>query len=132
MYSKPLEDEKNRLNPLTVIDLQIIEDSRVSNFDKHYIRLMAHCLGCFKAMADGSTMGPFPNQDIRLKWLQTQIQDLLDESFLYELLEQFVSAANQLEQIADYFKISPLELTVDYLIKFVRDVEKSSNTKKFP
>ena len=125
MYSKPLEDAENRLNLLTLIDLESIEDTGLSNLDKHYIRLMAHCLECFKAMSAGSATGPLPNPFVRQEWLLSQGEDLIDESFSKILLEQFVSAANQLEKIADYFDISPLELTVDYLIKFVEDIQKT-------
>ncbi len=126
MYSQPLEDRENRLNLLSLIDLKRIEDTGLSKLDKHFIRLMAHCLACFKKMVpESSTAGPLPSSSIRSKWLYGQFNELIDESFLTVLLEQFVSAANQLEHIADHFEISPLELTLEDLIQFVQDEEKT-------
>ncbi len=124
MNSMSLEDEENRMNPLTVIDLQKIDEVGLSNHDKHYIRLMAHCLGCFKAMLVDSTTGALPDPAVRAQWLLSQGKDLADESFLNVLLEQFVSAAIQLEHMADHFQKSPLELTLDDLIQFVKDEDK--------
>ena len=125
MSSNPLEDQENSLYVMPLIDLQLIEKTRLSRLDKHYIRLLAHCLGCFKEMAGDSSIGSLPSPDIRSRWLLSQGNDLIDEYFLNVLLEQFVSAANQLDNIADYFDISPLELTLDYLIQFVKDQEKN-------
>ncbi len=85
---------------------------------------MAHCLGCFKAMVVGASAGPLPSPAVRSEWLLIQGKDLIDGSFVNVLLEQFVSAAKQLEHIADYFRISPLELTLDNLIRFIENHEK--------
>ena len=91
MNSMPLEDEENKLNPLTELDIQKIENGGLSNHDKHYIRLMAHCLGCFKSMLVDSTIGALPSPGVRSQWLLSQGKDLVDESFLNVLLEQFLS-----------------------------------------
>ena len=125
MFSKEFKEESNNFNPLTLVDHQSIEDTDFSNVDKHYIRLLAHCLGCFKNMAQGSSIGSLPSPAVQLKWLRMHDQSFIDESFLYTLLEQFGSAANQLERIANHYEISPLELTLDYLINFSKDVENS-------
>jgi len=124
MSSNSLEDPENNLYSMPLIDLQIIEKTGLSSLDKHYIRLLAHCLGCFKEMVGKVSIGSLPSPDIRSRWLLSQGNDLIDEYFLNVLLEQFVSAANQLDNIADHFDISPLELTLDYLIQFVKDEEK--------
>mgnify|MGYP001222005399 CR=1 FL=1 len=120
MFSNQLEETENNDQSISLIDIQTIENTGLSSFDKHYIRLLAHCLGCFKEMAGESSIGSLPSPDIRSRWLRSHGNNLIDEYFLNVLLEQFVSAANQLDNIADHFDISPLELTLDYLIQFVK------------
>ncbi len=110
---------------LNFADIERIEETGFSSLDKHYIRLLAHCLACFKTMTDGSTKGQLPTSDVCLKWLLEQDGCQADESFASSLLEQFLSAANQLERLADHFEISPLELTLDHLINFQRFHENS-------
>ena len=73
-----------------------------------------------------SSIGPLPSPAIRSRWLLSQDNKLIDEYFLNVLLEQFVSAGNQLDNIAHHFDISPLELTLDYLIQFVKDEDKKT------
>ena len=66
-----------------------------------------------------SEIGPLPTPSMRTKWLLDHGKDLIEESFINVLFEQFVSAASQFEYIADHFQISPLELNLDYLIQFL-------------
>ena len=66
----------------------MIENTGFSSQDKHYIRIMAHCLGCFKAMRVESNIGNLPGPAIRSQWLLSQGKDLVDESFLNVLLDQ--------------------------------------------
>ncbi len=102
--------------PLSLQELEKIEQTNLSGLDRHYLRLMAHCLGCFQAMADGSSKGPLPKKNLRLKWCLNQPGLANDSAFISTLLEQFTVAEKQLEKLAEVCGISPLELTVDDLI----------------
>ncbi len=113
MYS---ESDGKSDSPLCLKDIQRIDKAEVSHTDKHYLRLLAHCLACFKIMAHDSQSGLFPSETIRMKWLKKQIGYMNDDVFLNLLLQQFESASKQLEELAENLQISPLELTLDHLI----------------
>ena len=114
----PLEDPENCLSPMSIADFKRIENSGFSNLDQHYLRLIAHCLGCFKSIACESAIGPLPSKVAVAHWLSSQSKELIDESFANVLLEQFASAAAQLEQIADHFGLDvPIIRSVFSVIK---------------
>ena len=118
MYAKSYEGS-DRL--LTLEDIQLIELTRLSSTDKHYLRLLGHCLACFKAMVNGTRRGPLPTDEHRLKWFLKQGVFKKDDPFLVILLEQFVAAANKLDLIAAQYQISPLELSLTDLIRFTEN-----------
>lgn len=111
-------------SPLTNEDLERIEATLLPNLDRHHLRLLAHCLACFKAMAKPSNKGPLPEESIRLKWFLQNPSLAEDPSFLRILLQQFNVAGDQLEDIANSCAISPLELSLTDLI--------SASLKSFP
>ena len=118
-YVRKVISSKNH-DFLSIDDIELIESTGLSISDKHFLRVMGHCLASFKSMSNGSKRGPFPTDQSRIDWLLKQGDFQKDDPFLLVLLEQLVSAANQLELIADHFQISPLELTIKSLIEFIK------------
>ncbi len=103
-------------SPLTNEDLERIEATLLPSLDRHHLRLLAHCLACFKAMAQPSNTGPLPEERVRLKWFLQNPSLAEDPSFLRILLQQFNVAGDQLEDVAKSCDISPLELGLTDLI----------------
>ena len=106
-------------SPLSISEIQSIEATKLSILEKHHLRCLAHCLACFKNMAQGSNEGSLPNEENRLKWCLAQPMLVKDHSFIPVLLDQFSGAANQLESLANELGITPLELTLRDLIQKV-------------
>ena len=124
MYS---ESDGKRKSPISLEEIQRIEKTQLSSAEKHYLRLMAHCLACFKLIANSSTSSAaLPNRDSCLEWLLNDSgYTKVDEKFLQLLLNQFEVARNKLESLARLFKISPLQLTLEHLITSLeKDVSK--------
>ena len=103
-------------SPLSVNDIEQIETTNLPSLDRHYLRLLAHCLACFKEMSNGSFSGPLPTEQDQLEWYLQQPSLVNERAFVLVLLEQFSAAGRQLEKLASDRKTSPLELTVDDLI----------------
>ncbi|KGG22385.1 hypothetical protein EV10_0838 [Prochlorococcus marinus str. SS51] len=82
--------------------------------------MLAHCLASFKSMVKDQAIGEIPDVKTRSQWLLTQYSPETDEAFLYTLLEQLGSAAIQLEHLAIYYQLSPLELTLEHLISSIQ------------
>ena len=104
-------------SPLSIEEINRIDSTGLSSIDRHHLRLIAHSLACFKAMSNGSNSGPLPKEKERLKWLLAQPALNNEKTFVYELLDQLARAARQLERMADQCNVSPLELTLEELIK---------------
>ncbi len=104
-------------SPLDLEDLRKIEATKLSSLEKHYVRLLAHCLVTFKTMCNGSSVGQLPEQSSRLKWCLEQ--PILEQSgpFISILLEQLERAGDQLEKLAEDIGVTPLELEIDDLIE---------------
>lgn len=103
-------------SPLSLSDIQKIDATELPSMERHYLRLLAHCLFCFKEIANGSSFGALPSEEDQFQWLLAQPTLSTDKEFAFILLEQFALVANQLERLAEEFRISPLELTLDELI----------------
>ena len=112
-----IEKKESGLNLITLEEIDLIESVDLPPLEKHYLRLLAHCLVSFQLMANGSKKGALPSDDIRIKWLQSREELTCEPSFLDLLLEQFKTVAEELESIAMKQKVSPLELTLEDLIK---------------
>ena len=112
--------DQNRFldSPLSFEEIERIDATGLPIIDRHYLRLLAHCLSCFKGMANGSNVGAFPEEQDRLKWLLAKPALIDEREFVFALLDQLASAGLQLEKIADQCNISPLELTLQELIDF--------------
>ena len=103
-------------SPLNERDIELIDSAQLSHLERHHLRLLAHCLECFKTMAKGSASGPLPEEKDRMTWCLAQPSLANEEAFISVLLEQFAVAARQLERVAVICKKSPLELTLVDLI----------------
>ena len=60
------------LSPLSLEELERIDSTLLTQLDRHYLRLIAHCLACFKSMVDGQLVGALPSQRLRLLWCLEQ------------------------------------------------------------
>ena len=103
-------------SPLSFEDIATIDETGLSIVDRHHLRLLAHCLSCFKQMAKGSSIGALPSEDVRLKWLLAQPALTNEREFVFLLLDQLTVAGLQLEKLATACDISPSELTLEELI----------------
>ncbi len=103
---------------ISLKEIEQIDATLLPNLDKHHLRLLAHCLVCFKEMSKESKEGPLPSKVERTNWCYKQPSLLKEKSFIPIFLEQLESAAQQLEQISSTLGISPLELTIKDLISY--------------
>ena len=113
MYS---ESDGPAKSPIKLAEIQRIEKTQLSSSEKHYLRVLAHCLACFKLIANASQTRSLPNRPTCLKWLMNESGYKEDEAFIHILLNQFEVAGNQLENLATFYQISPVELTLEHLI----------------
>ncbi len=104
-------------SPLCMEDIERIEGTGLSILERHHLRLLAHCLECFKEMANESSLGSLPQEKDRLRWCLEQPSLENDQAFISLLLEQFAVAGRQLEKVAALIEIPPLELTLEDLIR---------------
>tara|TARA_Y100001968_G_C19078708_1_gene581933 strand:- start:98 stop:472 length:375 start_codon:yes stop_codon:yes gene_type:complete len=104
-------------SPLTLNEIQKIDQTNLSVLERHHLRLLAHCLACFKCMANDSSKGELPDHQQRLKWCLNQPHIEKDQEFIDLVLDQFSGASIQLQELADDIAMEPLELTLDHLIK---------------
>ena len=85
---------------ISFTDIEKIDATQLPIIDRHYLRLMAHCLACFKSIANGASFGPFPEESYRLRWCLEQPNFGQDRAFISTLLVQLASAGHQLETLA--------------------------------
>ncbi len=109
-----IDDFEN--SPLSLEDISLIGSSNLSVNEKHHIRMLAHCLGCFKSMRKNKEEGLIPTKEEWLEWCLTHPVMIKDDEFVQVLFEQFSGAAVQLEELANFFKVAPLDLTLNHLI----------------
>ena len=103
-------------SPLTLEEVQLIEELGLPTLEKHRLRLLAHCLASFKIIGEDSETRSLPTTDLRLQWCLNQPLIRDDRDFLSLLLEQFEAAAQYLEILASELNVPPLELTLKDLI----------------
>ena len=103
--------------PLSRTDAEQIEATLLPNLDRHHLRLLAHCLRSFQAIADPRRSGPLPERGSLEQWLLEQPQLVDEPQFRDLLLHQFLAAAEQLENLAKQRNLSPLELNLGALIE---------------
>ena len=108
-------------SPLSKDDINLIALTNLSVSEKHHLRMLAHCLHCFKSMNKENSGGLLPVKEEWLEWCLNNPIMLKDDEFVQVMLEQFSGAAVQLEQLSIDLKVPPLELTLKNLIDAYED-----------
>ena len=102
-------------SPLSNDDINLIGSVNLSVVEKHHLRMLAHCLECFKSMRQGNE-GLIPRKEDWLEWCLNNPKMVNDDEFVQVLFEQFSGAAIQLERLSIALKVAPLDLTLKDLI----------------
>ena len=93
-------------------DINLIGSTNLSVSEKHHLRMLLHCLECFKSMSKGNEQGLIPGKEVWLEWCLKNPRMLKDDEFVQVLFEQFSGAAIQLERLSNSLKVAPLDLTL--------------------
>ncbi len=104
-------------SPLSGDDIELIAATSLPILEQHHLRLLAHCLACFKTMSSTNQQGALPNESVRMEWCLNHPALKDQKPFIPILLEQLSSAGEQLEDIAKELGISCLELSLQDLIE---------------
>ena len=104
-------------SPLSQEAINMIGTTNLSVREKHHhLRMLLHCLECFKSMSHGREGGSIPGKEVWLEWCLKNPKMLNDDEFVQVLFEQFSGAAIQLESLSNTLKVAPLDLTLRDLI----------------
>ena len=103
-------------SPLSKDDINLIGSTNLSVNEKHHLRMLLHCLECFKSMSKGNEEGLIPGKDVWLEWCLKNPIMFKDDEFVQILFEQFSGAAIQLERLSNSLEVAPLDLTLRDLI----------------
>ena len=114
MESTFADDFKN--SPLSAEDINLIGSTNLSLSEKHHLRMLLHCLVCFKSMSNGIEGGSIPGKEVWIEWCLKNPKMFKDDEFVQVLFEQFSGAAIQLERLSNALKVAPLHLTLRDLI----------------
>ena len=108
-------------SPLSTEDINLIALTNLSVSEKHHLRMLAHCLQCFKSMSQNKPKGCLPRKEDWLEWCLKNPAMQKDDEFVQIMFEQFSGAAIQLERLSNDLKIPPLDLTLKNLIDAYED-----------
>ena len=97
-------------------DINLIGLTNISVSEKHHLRMLLHCLECFKSMRKENDESLIPSKEVWLEWCLKNPLMFKDDEFVQVLFEQFSGAAIQLEKLANALKVAPLNLTLKDLI----------------
>ena len=114
MESAFVDNFKN--SPLSKEDIDLIASTHLSVSEKHHLRMLLHCLECFKSMSQENKEGLIPAKDVWLEWCLKNPKMFKDDEFVQVLFEQFSGAAIQLERLSNALKVAPLDLTLRDLL----------------
>ena len=103
-------------SPLSNEDVNLIAMTNLSIREKHHLRMLAHCLQCFKSMGKQNGEGLIPLKEDWLEWCLKNPIMIKDDEFVQVMFEQFSGAAVQLEKLSKDLKVAPLDLTLRNLI----------------
>ena len=109
-----VDDFKN--SPLSADDINLIGLTSLSMSEKHHLRMLAHCLECFKSMSEVNNNRLIPSKEVWLEWCLKNPRMMEDDEFVQILFEQFSGAAIQLERLSNALNVAPLDLTLRDLI----------------
>ena len=104
-------------SPLSIEEIERIDSSGLPLMIRHRIRLLAHCLACFKSISSSTAHRDFPSNQECITWLMDQPTLSNDREFVFVLLEQLDGAERCLKELAIERKMSPLDLTLDDLLE---------------
>ena len=99
-------------SPLSKDDINLIAMTNLSVSEKHHLRMLLHCLQCFKSMSKKNSGGLIPLKEAWVEWCLNNPIMLNDDEFVQVLFEQFSGAAIQLERLSNALKVAPLDLTL--------------------
>ena len=102
-------------SPLSQEQINLIGSTNLSVSEKHHLRMLLHCLECFKSMSNVNG-GLIPRKEVWVEWCLKNPRMMKDDEFVQVLFEQFAGAASQLERLSKDLKIAPLDLTLRDLI----------------
>ncbi len=104
-------------SPLSKEDIALIELTNLSVSEKHHLRMLAHCLQCFKSMRKDNPKSLLPLKEDWLEWCLNNPIMFKDDEFVQVMFEQFSGAAIQLERLSNDLNVAPLDLTLRNLIE---------------
>ena len=107
---------------LTPEDLELLEGSLLPALERHYLRLMAHGLRTFQAIA-ASTPRPerFPDRETLEIWAARQAPLADDPAFREAFLDQLTRLVEPLEEIAARCGQPALTLELAQLVRWATD-----------
>ena len=114
MESNFVDNSEN--SPLSKEDINLIAMTNLSVSEKHHLRMLLHCLQCFKSMSNKNQGGLIPLKEQWLDWCLKNPIMLKDDEFVQVIFDQFSGAAIQLERLSNALKVAPLDLTLRDLI----------------
>tara|TARA_B100000214_G_scaffold350270_1_gene303791 strand:+ start:122 stop:481 length:360 start_codon:yes stop_codon:yes gene_type:complete len=114
MESDFVDNSQN--SPLSNDDITLIALTNLSVSEKHHLRMLAHCLQCFKSMSKQNPTDLLPVKEDWLEWCLKNPIMQQDDEFVQVMFEQFSGAANQLEKLSKELNVAPLDLTLRNLI----------------
>ena len=109
-------NDNSKNSPLSKEDINLIGLTNLSVEEKHHLRMLAHCLQCFKSMSNDNPKGLIPVKEEWLEWCLKNPIMMKDDEFVQVIFEQFSGAAIQLERLSNDLKVAPLDLTLRNLI----------------
>ncbi len=109
--------DNSQSSPLSKEDIALIALTDLSVSEKHHLRMLAHCLQCFKSMRKENPRGLLPGKEEWLEWCLKNPIMQKDDEFVQVMFEQFSGAAIQLEKLSNDLKVAPLDLTLSNLIE---------------
>ena len=115
--TEPTFVDNSENSPLSKEDINLISLTNLSISEKHHLRMLAHCLQCFKSMSKKNQGGLIPVKEVWLEWCLENPLMLEDDEFVQVMFEQFAGAAIQLERLSNDLKVAPLDLTLSNLIE---------------
>ena len=109
-------NDNSKNSPLSQEDINLIGLTNLSAIEKHHLRMLAHCLQCFKSMRQDNPRGLIPVKEEWLEWCLKNPIMMKDDEFVQVMFEQFSGAAIQLEKLSKNLNVAPLDLTLKNLI----------------
>ena len=116
-----MSNQANSLSsPLSDEIIKNIDKLNLPTFQKHHIRILAHCLEIFKQIAKDE-MSLFEEDELLREWCEKQSQKFNDKNFNQLFYEQMSSATKKLRSFSQRIKKNFKELDLEDLIILVKE-----------